>query len=192
MPPKVKVTKEQIRDTAVELVRREGIGALNARALASLLGCSTQPVFSQYETMEALRADVLAQANAIYQSYLREDMAAGVYPPYKASGMAYIRFAGEEKELFRLLFMRDRTGEEQSPDESWEAICALIQNITGYSRETAERFHLEMWSYVHGIAVMFATSYLSLETETVSAMLTDAFLGFKHVFAERGKKDECN
>ena len=36
-------------------------------------------------------------------------MAEGKYPPYKASGMAYIRFAKEEKELFKLLFMRDRS-----------------------------------------------------------------------------------
>ena len=40
--------------------------------------------------------------------------AATNYPPYKAMGMGYIRFAAEERELFRLLFMRDRSGEEKS------------------------------------------------------------------------------
>lgn len=193
MPPKVKITKKQVRDTAMELVRREGIGALNARALASLLGCSTQPIFSQYETMEALKNDVIAQANAIYADYLQTAMIAGIYPPYKAGGMAYIRFASEEKELFRLLFMRDRTGEDQRPDAQWKQIVALVQKATGYSDEMAELFHLEMWSYVHGIAAMSATSYLKLETGMVSDMLTDAFMGLKARFAERSRENnECN
>ena len=41
----------------------------------------------------------------MYRQYIAEDMSSGEYPPYKASGMAYIRFADEERELFRLLFM---------------------------------------------------------------------------------------
>lgn len=50
-------------------------------------------------------------ANNLYQNYLKEDMTSRKYSPYKASGMAYIRFAKKEKELFKLLFMRDRTHE---------------------------------------------------------------------------------
>ena len=34
-------------------------------------------------------------------------MSTGKYLPYKANGMVYIRFAREEKELFKLLFMYD-------------------------------------------------------------------------------------
>ena len=45
MPPKVKTTREDIVSTALSLVRARGAGALNARAVAAALGCSTQPVF---------------------------------------------------------------------------------------------------------------------------------------------------
>ena len=55
MPPKVKITKEDIIKTAIELVRREGTGALNARAIAAALSCSTQPIFSNFETMDELQ-----------------------------------------------------------------------------------------------------------------------------------------
>ena len=50
MPPKVKITKEDIINAAVSLVRENGADALNARTVASLLGCSTQPVFSNFAT----------------------------------------------------------------------------------------------------------------------------------------------
>ena len=77
---------------------------MTARALATELGCSVKPIFGLFKNMEEVQQEVLIAANLLYQNYLQEDMAKGKYPPYKASGMAYIRFAKEERELFRLLF----------------------------------------------------------------------------------------
>ena len=54
MPPKVKITKEDIIRTAVDLVRQRGIDAINARAIATALSCSTQPIFSNFATMDEL------------------------------------------------------------------------------------------------------------------------------------------
>ena len=42
MPPKVKITKQDIIDTALALIREGGESALNARAIAAALNCSTQ------------------------------------------------------------------------------------------------------------------------------------------------------
>ena len=69
MPPKIKITKEQIVYTAFELVKKYGDGALNARTLAKELNCSTQPIFSNYTSMNDLRSDVIAAAKELYQSY---------------------------------------------------------------------------------------------------------------------------
>ena len=52
MPPKVKITKKEIIGAGVELIRKEGAGAINARNIASALGCSTQPIFSNFSTMD--------------------------------------------------------------------------------------------------------------------------------------------
>ena len=69
-----------------------------------------------------------------------EDMKSRKYPPYKASGMAYIRFAKEElKQLLK-----------------------SVQQILGLDEESAYLFHLEMWIYVHGIATMLVTSYFAI------------------------------
>ena len=177
MPPKVKVTRENILSACVDIIRESGFSAVNARALAQRLGCSTQPIFSNYESMEALKKDALAYAEQVYQNYLLCDMQSGEFPPYKASGMAYIRFAREEKELFRLLFMRDRTGESIQEGGEIAGIVELLQKSTGLSRERAYLFHIEMWIYVHGIATMCATSYLDWDREMISLMLTDAYKG---------------
>ena len=180
MPPKVKITREAIIDKAVDVVRISGASGINARTIASLLGCSTQPIFSNFATMGELVLAVAEKADSLYREYLQKEIERGKYPPYKATGMAYIRFAKEERELFKLLFMRDRAGEpipqEFVIDNQMETI---IQQTTGFKKEKMQLFHLEMWAYVHGIATMFATGFLDMDWELVSKMLTDAYLGLR-------------
>ena len=186
MPPKVHITKEAIVQTAVSLVRTQGADALNARAIALELGCSTQPIFSNFATMDALRQAVVVAAEILSQDYIDREMARAEYPPYKASGMAYIRFAKEEKELFKLLYMRDRT-REVIPEETdlTNQMQSYVQDQTGLAGNEAKLFHLEMWAYVHGIAVMLATDYLDLDWSLVSKMITDAYQGLKKQFERK-------
>lgn len=189
MPPKAKVTKEDIIKAAVNIIRKDGIDSLNARAVAAELGTSTQPIFSHYASMDSLKADVIHTANDIYQEYLKRDMESGRFPAYKGSGIAYIRFAKEEKELFRLLFMRDRSKEVISDGkEELEPILRIIQETTGLSRQDAYMFHIEMWIYVHGIATMTATSYLELDWDTISGMITDVYMGLKTRYCSKEDK----
>ena len=180
MPPKVKVTGKAIVEAAVQIVRTQGEQALNARTVAAALGCSTQPVFSNFATMEQLRLAVVKEADALSWAYIDRETREGKYPPYKASGMAYIRFAQEEKELFKLLYMRNRKGEATGQELTFgDPMEQLVEEQTGLSGDRMKLFHLEMWAYVHGIATMFATGFLNLEWELVSRMLTDAYQGLK-------------
>ena len=114
MAPKVKVNKQDIIEAAIELIRKDGASALGSRTLAAALGCSTQPIFSNFSCMEDLESEVIAAAYEKYASYLTAEAASGKQPRYKAFGLAYIRFAREERELFKLLFMRDRGGDDSS------------------------------------------------------------------------------
>ena len=191
MPPKIKVTREEIVQTGVDLLKEKGQSAINARSIAKELGCSTQPIFSNFSTMESLQSALLEGAYALYLGFLEREVETGKYPPYKAFGMAYIRFAQQEKELFKLLFMRDRTGEKFVATVDYEQSVALIMQANTITKEKAERMHFEMWAFVHGIATMLATSFIQLEWETISAMLTDVYQGLCVRYA--GEKDDgCN
>lgn len=186
MPPKVKITKEEIIEAAVRIVRESGDEALNARNVAAALGCSTQPVFSNFASMAELRLAVVERVDMLYESYIKSEMESGKYTPYKASGMAYIRFAIEEKQLFRLLYMRDRTDEKNIElTDGTKRILSIIQKTTGFDEETTKLFHLEIWAFVHGIATMLATGFEKLDFDLISAMLTDAYQGFLKRFKEK-------
>lgn len=190
MPPKCRFTREEIIQAALDLTAEKGVGALTARGLAQRLGSSAKPIFGLFANMEEVQQEVVKAANLRYQEYLRQDMSAGRYPPYKASGMAYIRFAREQKELFKLLFMRDRTHEEKAAGDELEALLGLIQKNMGLSRDDAYRFHLEMWIYVHGIATMIATAYLEWDMDFISAALTDDYQGLRLRFLPKETEGE--
>ncbi len=191
MPPKAKFTKEEIVQAAMDIVRERGWKGLTARTLAGALKTSACPIFTLFNGMEEVQAEVLAAANTRYQAYLAEDMQSGDYPPYKASGMAYIRFAKEEKNLFRLLFMRNRDGEKiEENREEIRPLLRLIQKNLNIHEDEAYLFHLEMWIFVHGIATMVATSYLDWDLAFISNALSDMYQGLSYRF--RGKNGQSN
>ena len=180
MPPKVKITKDEIINAALEIVRINGEQTINARSIAATLNCSTQPVFSNFSSMESLRLAVAQRADLLCREYIRREVESGEYPPYKASGLAYIRFAKEERELFKLLYMCDRFGEPlPEGNQLHNDMEMIVQKNTGMDEQSSKLFHLEMWAFVHGIATMFATGFLDLDWELVSHMLSDAYLGLR-------------
>ncbi len=188
MPRNYKFTREEIIKAAVGLVREKGFSSLTARSLSGALNSSSKPIFSVFNNMESLQKEVIKKADEIYNAYLSEKMKESNYPSYKASGMAYIRFAKEERELFKLLFMRDRSAEEipENKEEIRPIIDIIMKNLK-IGEEKAYKFHMEMWVFVHGIAAMISTGFLNWSEEFTSKALTDAYSGLKLIY-EADKK----
>ncbi len=188
MPPKVRFTKDEVIQAALCILRNSGMAGLTARALGQALGSSAKPVFGLFRNMEEVQSEVLAAAHEVYQTYLRSAMEQTVYPPYKAGGMAYIQFATDERELFKLLFMRDRTPMEQkeqpSDREQLRPLLQLLMQNLGIDEDTAYLCHMEMWIFVHGVAVMKATSFLDWDTEFISKALTNAYKSLQFRYLE--------
>lgn len=181
MPRKFLFTKEEIQAAALELTREKGFAAVTARSLGKKLGTTSRPIFSHYATMADVQKAVIEAAEDLYRAYIKKEIASGKYTAYKAKGMAYIKFAREEKELFKLLFMRDRSRERTKENSREKDLpTGLIEKQTGIDRASATTFCLEMWAYTHGIAALIATDYLSWDEELSSRALTDVYEGLKN------------
>ena len=177
MPAKKQVTKEAILEAAFELVREKGMDALNMREIAQRCKCSTQPIYLSFKGMDELKAEVAKKITAVFDNFIGDEIASGKYPEYKAIGMGYIRFAKEEKELFKYLLMRNRTDESSWEAGGFDKSTYIIMKNYGLYEDDAAKLHAEMWIFVHGIATMFATGYLDWDWELISEMMTDVFKG---------------
>lgn len=185
MPPHVRYDKGSILQAAFAIIREKGPDALNARAIAKALGCSTQPLFRVFDSMEDIHHEMLRMAGECFNSYIRRSEELDERP-YKGTGMAYILFAKEEPELFKLLFMRDRVQEgteTADDDENLDYVLEVLQQATHLRRDQALRFHQALWIYTHGLAVMVATHYISYDQDRISQLLSDQFQAMCKLFS---------
>lgn len=58
MPPKPKFTKEEIVQTALEIVSQKGVRALTANELGAALGTSARPIFTVFDSMKEVQDEV--------------------------------------------------------------------------------------------------------------------------------------
>ena len=61
-------------------------------------------------------------------------------------------------------------------------------STNGVSEEVAKLIHLEMWTFVHGLAVMIATSFFPLDWNLISDMVSDVYYGIRLKHVERSSK----
>lgn len=181
MPPKSKFTDEEIAAAAMDIVRESGWEKVTARSLGGRLGSSTRPIFTVFENMEQIREMVVREAKRLYNTRIREGLAQS--NAFKGVGMAYIRFARDEPQLFKLLFMTgngapDRLEKRfEYQDDNWECILQSVQRSTGLDRERAKKQYLYLWLFSHSIATLYANGVCRMTEEQVSDMLTEVFQG---------------
>jgi AcrR family transcriptional regulator len=161
MPPRQRITKEMIMEAALNLVREGGIESVNSRAVAAKIGCSTQPVFSQYPTMEDLRQAVhVFSCNEFEQGILAEK---DNIEFFKISCLSLIHLARNDKNVFSLIFLSTYCAgsEFQLSRMNYKTNQLLLNHLIeshsltkGDALNILERISL----LVHGIASLMATT----------------------------------
>lgn len=190
MPPKVKYSREQIVNTALELVRKQGSDALTARSLAAALGTSTAPIFTAFTSIEELADTVARKAFTLYEDYLVRGLTHPI--PFKGAGLAYIRFAKDEPMLFRLLFVERKDADPIAhylPGEGAheEKVRDTVEGNYGLDGEEARYIYNHLSVYVQGLASLFAYGRCVFTDEDVDRMLSEAFFAFKASVENKSK-----
>ena len=176
MPPTVRFTRDAVLHAACQLMRREGMEALNARAIAKELGGSTQPIFRLFTNMEDLHRELILYVARQFQAHAEADMAQSD-SPYIQLCTTYLLYGRDEPELFKLLFMRDRVSEGQYSDQTnFDLVFNINTKETPLDDETALRFFERTWLFIHGLAVCIATKYIPCQDERyLISMVKEAY-----------------
>lgn len=180
MPPKEKVSKVCVQNTAFAMTREYGFREVTARKLAERLGCSTQPIFRAYENMDELRADLFYMS----MNFFIEKMLSvkGKSPAYLGLAMAYIDLANTEKNLFELIASVDDFG-TQTIDEFFDTEdgALIYKKIIGSSQipeKKKKELFMMFWMFVHGMASLTAGNRLSLNDREIKGLITKTYEGF--------------
>ena len=181
MPPKPKYTKEEIVAAAFELTREKGIDAVVAREVGKRLDTSSSPIFTIWNSMDELRAEVRELAKEKYIQYM--DGIFDYTPSFKEFGMRCVSFAADEPNLFRLLFLTKQ--EEHSPytrfkqdfEGIFTSLMAEIENQFNLSKSQADELLSQMIIFANGIAAYMITDANSFSKESVSYRISQVCIG---------------
>ena len=188
MPPRAKITREMILEAAFELIRKVGFERITAQSVATELGCSTQPVMSHFKRVEDLRIAAAEKADQYHGAYLMD--IAGEDPMLEI-GLNYIRFAREERNLFRLLFQSGSfsgtTLWDSLESPELEPVLEVFSREAGISLVDAKKAFKALFLVVHGYASMFAANEMDYNEEEIKADLTLIFEGTVCSLKERNE-----
>ena len=175
MAPKNKFTKEEMVEAAIRVVRDKSIDGLTAKTLADELGTSTQPVFTAFGSMDAVRQEVYAAAVRVYDGYVSAGLKEKI--PFFGVGMQYIRFAREEPELYRFLFLTRTQEQEYSAMRSMRHLQALVRptlvNVYHITDEEAALYFRDLWFVVHSLSTLIVTGDCPYSDREIGQILTE-------------------
>ncbi len=172
MPPIKKYSKESIVDVAYTLAKESGFESINARRIASILGCSVQPIFHNFKNMEELKQEVYQKMYNLYQEYMVSGL--NKEKAYKEMGLSYIKFAKDYPEFFKAIFMQKTPLNAEdfiTYDSKGNSVIEAGSKLTGLSYEEQKAFHIKVWIFTHGIACLVASSTIKISDEEISELL---------------------
>lgn len=173
MPAIKKISKEAIIDAAVDVLREGGAAAINARSVTKKLGCSTQPIYLSFQNMDDLKAAMTQRAIALHNQYVCTSNSDTQYSCY---GMGFVKFAAEEKHLFRWLYLDVKQAGRYQSDVFLAKIVSAIMDEYGYTEEAARKLHQDMTYYSYGMAILANTGHLNLTDAELRAAFRREFM----------------
>lgn len=174
MAPKNKFTKEEMVAAALRVVRAKGFDGLTAKTMAEELGTSTQPIFTGFGSMDGVRQEVYAAAVRVYDGYANAGLREKI--PFFGVGMQYIRFAREEPELYRLLFLTRTQDKERSAMSAMQHLQVLVRStlmeVYRITAEEADLYFRDLWLVVHSLATLIVTGDCPYSDQEIGRILT--------------------
>ena len=183
MARKETITKNDILNAAFEMARQEGISQVSARTLAAKAGCSTQPIFRVYKNMEELGDELFNKAIEFFGTFY-EGVPKKNDTPFVNMGLAYIHFAQEESQLFRLLFLSENRHGKSLYDMlngRNGAVVREINNAKFYGCKSPGEMFMKMWIFIHGAACMSLTGDYDLQEEDTIKLLEECYSAFQNI-----------
>ena len=176
MPSSPKIKKEDMLQAALEIIIEEGYAALNIKAVAQKLGCSTAPISWQFGGMDGLREELIPFAEQYVQNeyYSLNENEVAIF---EQRGIGTIDLALERPNLFCFLYTGERkqllsTGfalknEPLDCNNMYQEMADALE----ITLEQASDFAMMMIIYTQGIGTLIASGIVRDTRENMIQML---------------------
>lgn len=185
--------KEGLVQTALEMLGKEGLEAITLRELSARLGTSRSAIYRHFTGKEQLMKAVILTGfellNEAIEPYFN-DKESALLDRFHSMGIAYVTFATENPNLYRLLFGADMSEEreevcveerpdlhkmmhgdtspeliESDPDDGFRKLVAIIveaQTQKIFKEGNPVLIATAIWSLLHGLSSLAIDGHLSV------------------------------
>lgn len=167
MPPRKRILREDVLDAAIRVIRRGGAPALSVRHIAGELACSTQPIYSQFGSLEGLLERCRLRRGEVPPVLL--SLLQGICP----GGFALCQRG--EGAVQVSLSPAPQAGERLLEDVNYQTTIDLLSRNLEMPPERAREMHRQMQYHCYALGVMIATDYLDLSDEEMGRELTEFY-----------------
>ncbi len=183
MARKIVFNEKVILEKTKDFIQVTGIESLSARDLCKYIGCSTQPLFKNFGSMEGLKVELKIYLHHYYEEFIYKIVNKKDYL-YTIS-YAYSLFALKRPNIFKALFMSDLAGTRTIKEvlqSSWnlETIESIPKQY-GLTKQQAERFYRDIRFYTHGLACQIACYSILVTEEEINKLINDLISKLKKV-----------
>ena len=173
MPRSAFFSKETIATAGLEVIRRQGVTALTARALSKQLGCSLSPIFTVFKDMDEIHIAVRRAAADMFSDYVKDVL--DYQPAFKEYGMRLIRFAKQEQYIFQLFLEPGNSLLDNAPAMALECLGEIKESYQ-LTDEQVLILYRQLWAFTCGIAVLATQSPDEYPEELISGMISTQFI----------------
>ena len=173
MPRSAFFTKETIAAAGLEVIRRQGVDGLTARALGKQLGCSLSPIFTVFKGMDEIQLAVRQAAADLFSDYVKDIL--DYQPAFKEYGMRLIRFAKQEQNIFQLFLERGNSLMDNAPAMALKRLDEIKESYQ-LTDGQIQILYRQLWAFTCGIAVLATQSPEDYPEEMISGMISTQFI----------------
>ncbi len=160
---------EDIVEAAFQVVRKQGRKKLSARAIAKELNASTMPIYSTIKSMKDLEEKIGQKFTELLLQYCLTPWTGNFLVDMS---FGYVRFAKDEKELFRIMFLDDDPSELTNYGKRkpivFQTLIARLKEEPDFKDLDEEHLHhitQNMEIIIHGLACLINYGRLPDESD---------------------------
>lgn len=174
MARKKTITKDQILNAAYEIVATEGFSKFTARNIASKMKCSTQPIYLEFKNMDDLKESLFIKI----ETYLRDEIFGKEITgnPMIDMNLNYVKFATEEKVLYRSLYLEGHSGDEMLNQFSHDLFMTNINQdpkLKDLDDEMKNAIFSGTWIVATGIASLKSGGLINPTDDEIIHLIND-------------------
>lgn len=180
--PKIKFTKNDILNAAYDVMKQNGIKHISARRIAEKFKGSTAPIYANFSTIDELKKEVIRMAEEKLNEYLYRDYTGR---ELFDAAMGFIKFARDEKELFRAIFLDAAEGFSDLFDKTMRVLLKeeiVLKSFPKLSFTQAKDGIERLWVHLFGYATLVFVS-TNPENET-NEVIEEKINGISDYFKE--------